>query len=102
MTSHERHVVSNHRSFDYLFNSFGEPTSKKRQISTTGPLWGEFTGHWWIRDVVMTSCISPFAAGVGALKEHQVTSIYLVTSKYNHVTHVSCKTESVGLLILLL
>ena len=31
MTSHERHVVSNHRLFDYLFNSLCGPTSKKHQ-----------------------------------------------------------------------
>ena len=29
MTSHERHVVLNHRSFDCLFNSLCRPTSKK-------------------------------------------------------------------------
>ena len=31
MTSHERHVVSNHRSFDCLFNCLCRPTSKKHQ-----------------------------------------------------------------------
>ena len=31
MTSHERHVVSIHRSFDCLFNSLYVPTSKKHQ-----------------------------------------------------------------------
>ena len=31
MTSHGRHVVSNHRSFDCLFNSEYVPTSKKHQ-----------------------------------------------------------------------
>ena len=31
MTSHERHVVSNYRSFNPLFNSLCGPTSKKRR-----------------------------------------------------------------------
>ena len=31
MTSHERHVVWNHRSFECLFNSLWGPTSKKHQ-----------------------------------------------------------------------
>ena len=31
MTSHERHVVSNHRSLDCLFNSLCAPTSKRHQ-----------------------------------------------------------------------
>ena len=32
MTSHERHVVSNHQSFDCFFNSLCGLTSKKHQI----------------------------------------------------------------------
>ena len=32
MMSHEHHVVSNHQSFDCLFNSLCGPTSKKHQI----------------------------------------------------------------------
>ena len=30
MTSHQRYVISNHRSFDCLFHSFCRPTSKKQ------------------------------------------------------------------------
>ena len=43
MTSNKHHVVSNHRSFDCLFNSLCEATSKKFR-----PSWGEFTGDRWI------------------------------------------------------
>ena len=41
MMSHERHVVSNCRSFDCLFDSLREPTSKKYYSPFTGPLWEE-------------------------------------------------------------
>ena len=45
MTSHERHVVSNHRSIDCLFNRLCGPTSKKHQ----NPHYRLFVNgiHWW-------------------------------------------------------
>ena len=48
MTSHERHVASNHRSFDCLFNSLWDPHQTDFKVCVTGPLWGEFTGDQWI------------------------------------------------------
>ena len=48
VTSQEGRVVSNHRSFDRLFNILRRPTSNKYQVRKTGPLWGEFTGDRWI------------------------------------------------------
>ena len=44
-TSHERHVVSNHQSFNCLFNSLYKPTSKSAlQVLCEGnsPVTGEF------------------------------------------------------------
>ena len=45
MTSHERHVVSNHRS---LFNNYEDPHPTNIKVCVNGPLWGEFTGDRWI------------------------------------------------------
>ena len=45
MTSYERHVVLNHRSFDCLFDSVGGPTSKKHQSPRYWPF--ERGIHWW-------------------------------------------------------
>ena len=45
MTSHERHVVSNHRPFDCLFNSLCRPTSKytlPALCDGNSPVAGEF------------------------------------------------------------
>ena len=48
MTSHKRHVVSNHRSFDCFFNSLYRPTSKKHQRPHYCSFAREFTGDQWI------------------------------------------------------
>ena len=45
----ERDGVSNHRHLDCLFNCVFRRRSKKTsKLRVTGPLWGEFTGDWWI------------------------------------------------------
>ena len=48
MTSHERHVASNHRSLDCSFNGLCGPTSKKHQSPHYWPFVREFTGDRWI------------------------------------------------------
>ena len=40
MTSHKRHVVSNHQLYDCLFKSLCGPTSNKHQSPHCWPLWG--------------------------------------------------------------
>ena len=45
MTSHERRILSNHRSFDCLFNSLCGRTSKKRQSPHYWPFARGI--HWW-------------------------------------------------------
>ena len=47
ITSNERHEVSDHRSFDCLFNSLCGAHRRDIKIRITGPLWGEFTGDRW-------------------------------------------------------
>ena len=53
MTSHERHVVSNYRSSDCLFNSLSGPTSKKHQSLHYWPFvrgihrWPVNSSHKW-------------------------------------------------------
>ena len=40
-----RHIsVSNHRQLDRVFNNKKQPS----KLCSTGPLWAESTGHWWI------------------------------------------------------
>ena len=48
ITSHVRHVVSNHRSFYCLLSSLSGPISKKRQSPYYWPFVMEFTGDRWI------------------------------------------------------
>ena len=48
MTSHERHVVPNHRPLRCLFNSLCGPHQRNIKVRITDPLWGEFTGDRWI------------------------------------------------------
>ena len=43
MTSHERHVVSNHRSFHCFFNIWYGPPQTNTTVHITGPLWAELT-----------------------------------------------------------
>ena len=46
VTSNERHVVSDHRPFDWLFNSLCGPTSKKHE---SPHYWPFVRGiHWWL------------------------------------------------------
>ena len=49
MASHERHVVSKHRSFDCFFTAHAGPHQRNIKVCITGPLWGEFTGDRWIQ-----------------------------------------------------
>ena len=48
MTSHERHYVPNHRSFDCLLNSLCWPTSKKHQSPRYWPFVRRISGDWWM------------------------------------------------------
>ena len=47
MTSHERHVVSNHQSFNCLFGKLCGRTSNNIEVHVTAPLWREFTDYRW-------------------------------------------------------
>ena len=48
MTSHKRHVVSNHPSFDCFLTAYAEPHQRDLKVRITGPLWEEFIDDRWI------------------------------------------------------
>ena len=106
MTSHERHVVSNHRSFDCLFNSLCGPTSKSALLALcveNSPVTGEFPAHrasnaekvssWWRHHGRM---------GPGHKLWYWLSSLEITQPHHHGPTGFTCKPDNDVLLLIMM
>ena len=93
VTSRQRHGVSNHWQFDWLFNKlYILISTKTSKFRITGPLGGESTADWWVplakghywgkRFYVMAlSCVLNFRLSRNIRTQHLLALMYWSNSK---------------------